>query len=349
MPQAPANIARDECVNKDEGRTRARSAPPTIELAAAEEVNLVGHAWPLVGCHIADKAGEAFPFFDLPGEQRNAVYRFLFDDITVPSHPMPDCGVRTGSPTHYEGKLAAYAALLQTCRIVKYEASSIFDNEYMPRITICFRDLDDFYSITKAASNASLKTSPAMFMLQTPKVQTVGGSLDYLLGVDIMKILVGSIFTQDLLNDEVLQFFYQDDYDFVDDDNRVLIKSFGVGADRAAVAVCDLKAAWLKSIMYPYIRLQYPKLATYACFEDGEQHLTDRIEGRFADLDWSRYGGPDVDEAIKAVSRVWASMAAKPDEPFLEGENLPSWYIDRRRRDEDGELWWRLPDDEDAE
>lgn len=87
----------------------------------------------LVDSSTSGIGGDPFHFEDLPGEQRNSVYRFLFDDITSLDKAFD---VWHPQVPHLHRQLNAYSALLQTCKTVCHEAKTLFEAEYLPNMVL---------------------------------------------------------------------------------------------------------------------------------------------------------------------------------------------------------------------
>jgi len=111
------------------------------------------------------RGGDTFPFLELPGEQRNSIYRFLFDDITTPDACF-DVWSQHGDIPHYPN-LPTFTSLICTCRVVRREARSIFEEEYISQLRFYFSDMKEFREFTDA--HVDDLASRAQYLLQPPR------------------------------------------------------------------------------------------------------------------------------------------------------------------------------------
>lgn len=123
----------------------------------------------------ASNSEEAFRFTDLPGEQRNSIYRHLFDDITTPDSAFHVWKELEGLPRYPD--LKAYSAIIATCRQINTEASTIFEKEYIPRLTVYVEGLQGLWQLSKPATDNKLKGSGASFLVRT-RTQVSDGSFN---------------------------------------------------------------------------------------------------------------------------------------------------------------------------
>lgn len=105
-----------------------------------------------------------FRFQDLPGEQRNAVYRALFDGIT---RPTKDFDLWDEEVPEYH-LVATYTSLIRVNRAVSFEARTIFEKEYLPKMPIYFNDLRSAWEYAARPSIAGLRNGGARYVLRTP-------------------------------------------------------------------------------------------------------------------------------------------------------------------------------------
>ena len=107
-----------------------------------------------------------FRFLDLPGEQRNAIYCHLFNDITTLDQQFHIWEKNDRLPRY--PFLTTYCALILTCHQINTEASSIFEKEYLPHLTLYFNDLLQLHALSDSATNNTLKQNGARFLLRSP-------------------------------------------------------------------------------------------------------------------------------------------------------------------------------------
>lgn len=115
-----------------------------------------------------DRFADSFPLMRLPGEQREAIYRALFDDLVSETQ---EINVWSKSLPVYN--LRAYVALIRTCRQVRREACSVFLKEYLPQTVWYFDDLHHFHRFSTSAATDQLKAADVCFVLKTPVVTAV--------------------------------------------------------------------------------------------------------------------------------------------------------------------------------
>lgn len=246
-----------------------------------------------------EDAGTTLPLLELPGEQRNQIYRYLFDDITTISGTF-DVWAKT--LPQYDRKLAAYSALVRTCKTVQQEASSIFLTEYLPRLMFYFNDLHTFYAVCGPAACASLKSTSAGFVLRSP---TTLKSLPF--GTATMKLMISKEFSVETLDPDLVPSLVSK---MLLSAGPVLdISETATGGSSARMRVIDGRVNML--IQLPRILPKYPTLAI--CTQQPIEPLRDppqlanKIEGRFSDLTWR--GMEDFQDAALEVHRLadaWA-------------------------------------------
>lgn len=104
-----------------------------------------------------------FRFQDLPGEQRNTLYRALLDDVTTPTKAFDLWD--EGFPGY--DQMAAYTALIRTCR-AGFEVSTIFEKEYLPVIPWYFNDMRTLWDSSGLDSVAGLRNGGGKYVLRAP-------------------------------------------------------------------------------------------------------------------------------------------------------------------------------------
>ena len=105
-----------------------------------------------------------FPFLELAGETRNAIYPALMDDITQPAQALSLW--RDTVPNH--NKMITYNALRQTCKMIDFELRSIFEAEYSPNIRLYFFNLRDVYSFAESEAGKMFKKAGCEYTLKSP-------------------------------------------------------------------------------------------------------------------------------------------------------------------------------------
>lgn len=258
----------------------------------------------------------SFPFLDLPGEQRNAVYRLLFDDITESSKAFD---VWDPNFPRYE-YIPTRIALLQTCWTINYEAYSIFLAEYLPNMIFYFDSLYDFWSFTRNMSSSSvLKTSGAEYMLRSPVVNTEPEHLWQALPLaTLAELMTGRTFASELPDEyarTLLECVEDWGYWWFDDPTekpQVLEESrYGMTFHGSYTGVCEKQ-----SITYFPLSINGPQVTTHfsmGSHTDSRRYQTQTMGGRFCDLDWKQCEEKDQGSALLKLLRTWWQMKGAGD------------------------------------
>lgn len=246
---------------------------------------------------------EAFRLMDLPGEQRNEVYRMLFDDITTPDREFQ---VWASDAPKYDGKLTAYSALVRTCKTVFQEASTIWQAEYLPNLTLYFLNPTTLFNVCGPDASTELKKTGVKFLLRNAVVPCVTG----LRGTDF----IAEMTSGDIMQSLVLENFSRIFLDL--GEAAQYLKSHGPvpSAGKFADVVVD---GSLK-----YRTLEHPQVPGYAQLkmfsrnrspDPMRQHYTETIGGRVRDLTWDNWrviveGRIDATpEKLEEDWDIWAS------------------------------------------
>lgn len=226
----------------------------------------------------------SFRFLELPGEQRNEIYRCLFDDITKISGAFD---VWKSDLPGYSGKLASYAALARTCRSIHQEARTIFHAEYLSSMTLFFDDLRTFASVCGPNVKGGLKASGARFVFRMPILPETAG-----FGVMVMQLMVGPGFRAELipvnLHDSLVSMIHGSAHTLWD------YQTAAVGG--SSVRVHLVKDAVYYVTKFPRILPKFPQLTMLIRSSIGQSEAaqaTETIEGRFRDLTWRGWEAGD--------------------------------------------------------
>lgn len=249
------------------------------------------------GGHTASDS--ALSLLQLPAEHRDAIYRTVFDDITSTARNTSIWSKRLA-----KCRLSSYLALILTCRQVQYEASLIFEREYLQNLVWYFDDLHEFYQFTVSALSSNIRSTSASFVLKTPVVTATSHGVSTMI-MKVIQLLQGPKVVQNPLPPGFVEAFFE----LEEDPRSVAEAKSWVSMDGSALEAHYENGFLFRTATYSTTAPGTIRMKMHRKSVDGAEDDIITISGHLRDVEWKGVRcNTEEAQKLKCLMMQWTTM-----------------------------------------